>query len=375
MLDDPCRKMLRKMLPKPLTTTAATTVLPWRHFTSYSTKREPASGEVDAEACEKLLSEGWTLLDVRESDEWEQGSIPDSVHMPRGLLEMIVESRFPDRGTPLVAMCASGARSALAAATLAEMGYNRVVSMDGGFDRWKTEGHRWRRQRTLTPEQRKRYDRHLKLAEVGEAGQLKLLDAKILLIGVGGLGSPAALYLAAAGVGTLGIVDMDRVDESNLQRQVLHDTHSIGQLKVDSAEKALTALNPDIRIIAHSVRLDTANVLDILDGYDMIVDGTDNFPARYLLNDASVKLGIPVVHGIGAAFRRACHGFRPAHRAHLQRRLPRTACRRAGPSPCTQLCRVGRAGSPARDHRRDAGIGGDQADPRHRQPAGRTPDC
>jgi molybdopterin/thiamine biosynthesis adenylyltransferase len=194
-------------------------------------------------------------------------------------------------------MCAGGARSAFAAKTLTELGYANVVSMDGGFNAWKDEGRPWVLPVTLSPEQRNRYQRHLLIPEVGEAGQLKMLGAKVLCLGAGGLGSPAALYLAAAGVGTLGIVDMDVVDASNLQRQILHNTDRIGDRKVDSAKKTLTALNPDVNVVTHDVRLDASNIVEIIGGYDIVVDGTDNFPVRYMLNDASVKLGIPVVHG------------------------------------------------------------------------------
>ena len=253
--------------------------------------------EVDTAGGEQLLAEGWTLLDVREPDEYEQGAIAGSVHIPRGQLESSIENRVPDRSTPLVAMCAGGVRSAFAAVTLEQMGYTDVVSMDGGFNKWKDEGRAWARPRTLSPDQRNRYQRHLLVPEVGEDGQLKLLDAKVLLLGAGGLGSPAALYLAAAGVGTIGIIDMDVVDESNLQRQVLHNVDRVGDRKVDSAKKTLTALNPDVNVVTYDARLGADNVMDILDGYDVVVDGADNFPSRYLLNDASVKLGIPVVHG------------------------------------------------------------------------------
>ena len=253
--------------------------------------------EVDTAAGAELLDEGWTLLDVREPDEYEQGAIPGSVHIPRGHLESSIENRIGDRSAPLVAMCAGGVRSAFAAVTLAELGYANVVSMDGGFNRWKDEGRAWRRPRVLTPDQRNRYSRHLLVPEVGEEGQIKLLDGRVLLLGAGGLGSPAALYLAAAGVGTIGVVDMDEVDESNLQRQVLHNHDRIGDRKVDSAKKTLTALNPDVNVVTYDTRLAADNVLAILDGYDVVVDGADNFPSRYLLNDASVKLGIPVVHG------------------------------------------------------------------------------
>ena len=253
--------------------------------------------EVDTAGGEQLLAEGWTLLDVREPDEYEQGAITGSVHIPRGQLESSIENRVPDRSTPLVAMCAGGVRSAFAAVTLEQMGYTDVVSMDGGFNKWKDEGRAWARPRTLSPDQRNRYQRHLLVPEVGEEGQLKLLDAKVLLLGAGGLGSPAALYLAAAGVGTIGIIDMDVVDESNLQRQVLHNVDRVGDRKVDSAKKTLTALNPDVNVVTYDTRLGADNVMEVLDGYDVVVDGADNFPSRYLLNDASVKLGIPVVHG------------------------------------------------------------------------------
>ncbi len=238
-----------------------------------------------------------TFLDVRELDEFEQGMIPGSVFIPRGHLESQVENKIPDHDTPVVIYCAGGIRSAFAAKTLQELGYTDVVSMAGGFGRWKNEGRNWVTPNTLTPEQRDRYGRHILLPEVGEEGQQKLLDSKVLLLGAGGLGSPAALYLAAAGVGTIGIIDMDVVDASNLQRQILHNLERIGDRKVDSAKKTLTALNPDVDVVTYDVRLGADNVLDIIDGYDVIVDGTDNFPTRYLVNDASLLKRIPVVHG------------------------------------------------------------------------------
>jgi len=253
--------------------------------------------EVTTEDAARLMQEGWVLLDVREQDEYDQGTIPGSVFIPRGNLELVVEAKIPDKSTPLVVYCAGGVRSAFAARTLAELGYGRVVSMAGGFNRWKDDGRPWAAPRSLTPEQRGRYHRHLLLPEVGEEGQLKLLEARVLLLGAGGLSSPAALYLAAAGVGTIGIVDMDVVDASNLQRQVLHTIDRVGLPKVDSAEAAIAQLNPDVRVVKHPVRLGADNVLEILGGYDLVVDGTDNFPTRYLVNDAALKLGIPVVHG------------------------------------------------------------------------------
>jgi sulfur-carrier protein adenylyltransferase/sulfurtransferase len=237
------------------------------------------------------------FLDVREPDEYDQGAIRGAVHIPRGNLEFNVEARLTDKAARVVVYCAAGVRSAFAAKTLQELGYRDVVSMAGGFNRWKDDGLDFEVPRTLTSDQRDRYQRHLLLPEIGEQGQLKLLDARVLLLGAGGLGSPAALYLAAAGVGSIGIIDMDVVDASNLQRQVLHNVDRIGDRKVDSAKKTLTALNPDVNVATYDVRLQADNVLSIIGGYDLIVDGTDNFPTRYLVNDASVLTGIPVVHG------------------------------------------------------------------------------
>jgi len=238
-----------------------------------------------------------TFLDVRESDEFEQGTIPGSIFLPRGFLELSIEGKIADKDTPVIVYCAGGARSAFAAKSLAELGYTDVASMSGGFNQWKNEGRAWVTPQTLSAEQRNRYQRHLLLPEVGDEGQQKLLDSKVLLLGAGGLGSPAALYLAAAGVGTLGIIDMDVVDASNLQRQILHNMDRVGERKVDSAKKTLTALNPDVNVVTYDVRLGADNVLDVIDGYDLIVDGTDNFPTRYLVNDASLLKRIPVVHG------------------------------------------------------------------------------
>lgn len=270
--------------------------------------------EVDtAEADELRQQPGAVVLDVREPDEYEQGAIPGALHIPRGTLETSVEGRVPDKDTSLVVHCASGVRSAFAAKTLSELGYTDVVTVAGGFNKWKDEGRDWKVPATLTPDQRNRYQRHLLLPEVGEAGQRKLLDSKVLLLGAGGLGSPAGLYLAAAGVGTLGIIDMDVVDESNLQRQILHNMDRIGDRKVDSAKKTLTALNPDVDVVTYDVRLGADNVMEILDGYDLVVDGTDNFPTRFLVNDASVKLGIPVVHGSIFRFEGMVTVFDPKH--------------------------------------------------------------
>jgi molybdopterin/thiamine biosynthesis adenylyltransferase/rhodanese-related sulfurtransferase len=254
--------------------------------------------EVDtAGADEARRRSGTVVLDVREPDEYDQGALPGAIHIPRGHLESQIEGKVVDKQTPVVVYCAGGVRSAFAAKTLQDLGYADVVSMAGGFGRWKDEGRDWLVPVTLTAEQRNRYARHLLLPEVGVEGQAKLLASKVLLLGAGGLGSPAALYLAAAGVGTLGIVDMDEVDASNLQRQILHNVDRIGERKVDSAKKTLTALNPDVDVVAYDTRLSADNVLDLIDGYDVIVDGADNFPSRYLLNDASLVKRIPVVHG------------------------------------------------------------------------------
>jgi sulfur-carrier protein adenylyltransferase/sulfurtransferase len=268
--------------------------------------------EVDTAGADELRQRpGVVVLDVREPDEYEQGAIPGAVHIARGMLESSVEGRLPDKSTPLVVHCAGGVRSAFAAKTLTELGYSDVVSMAGGFNKWKDEGRDWSTPRVLTADQRNRYQRHLLLPEVGVEGQQKLLDAKVLLLGAGGLGSPAALYLAAAGVGTLGIVDMDVVDESNLQRQILHNVDRLGERKVDSAKKTLTALNPDVNVVTHDVRLGADNVVEILSGYDVVIDGADNFPVRYLLNDAALKLEIPVVHGSIFRFEGQVTVFKP----------------------------------------------------------------
>jgi sulfur-carrier protein adenylyltransferase/sulfurtransferase len=237
------------------------------------------------------------FLDVREPDEYEQGAIPGAVHIPRGHLEFQVEGRLLNKDEPVVVYCAGGARSAFAAKTLQEIGFTNVVSVIGGFNRWKDEGLTWTTPKTLTPDQRNRYQRHLLLPEVGEKGQQKLLESKVLMLGAGGLGSPSSLYLAAAGVGNIGIIDMDVVDASNIQRQILHNLDRVGERKVDSAKKTLTALNPDLNVATYDVRLGADNILDIIDGYDIIVDGTDNFPTRYLVNDAALLKKIPVVHG------------------------------------------------------------------------------
>jgi molybdopterin/thiamine biosynthesis adenylyltransferase/rhodanese-related sulfurtransferase len=238
------------------------------------------------------------LLDVREHDEWQEGHLPGALHLPRGNLESRIEALVPDKSREIVIYCAGGSRSAFAAKSLNELGYENVASMAGGFTDWKRNGFAFVTPRGLSPEQRLRYSRHLLIPEVGEAGQQKLLDARVLLIGAGGLGSPASLYLAAAGVGTLGIVDADVVDDSNLQRQIVHSTNTLGEPKVLSAKRTIEALNPDVQVLAYQERLTSENIDRILaDGWDVIVDGADNFPTRYLVNDASVWNDIPVVHG------------------------------------------------------------------------------
>lgn len=268
--------------------------------------RELSPAEVEAR-----LGGSFVLVDVREADEYEQGTIEDSRLIPRGLLEANIGLQIPDRSTELIIFCAAGARSALAAKVLQDMGYPNVASMSGGFGQWKVEGRRWVTPVALSKEQKTRYSRHTLLPEVGEAGQVKLLDSKVLLVGAGGLGSPAALYLAAAGVGTIGIVDFDTVDASNLQRQILHSTHSIGQPKVESARETLQALNPDVKIEPYQERLSAHNVIEIMSGYDLVVDGGDNFPTRYLVNDASLHLRIPVVHGAIFRFEGQASVFHP----------------------------------------------------------------
>jgi molybdopterin/thiamine biosynthesis adenylyltransferase/rhodanese-related sulfurtransferase len=252
-----------------------------------------------------------TFLDVREQDEYDAGIVPGAIHIPRGHLESQIESKIPNKNTPVVVYCAAGNRSAFAAETMNQLGYTDVVSMSGGFGQWKDQGRPWITPTVLTAEQRDRYKRHILLPEIGEAGQQQLLESKVLLLGAGGLGSPAAMYLAAAGVGTLGIVDMDVVDASNLQRQILHNVDRIGERKVDSAKKTLTLLNPDVNVVTYDVRFGADNVLDIIDGYDVVLDGTDNFPTRYLLNDASLLKQIPVVHGSIFRFEGQVTVFKP----------------------------------------------------------------
>ncbi|HVB23935.1 MAG TPA: molybdopterin-synthase adenylyltransferase MoeB [Ktedonobacteraceae bacterium] len=237
------------------------------------------------------------LVDVREKYEWNEGHIPGAVHVPRGFLELQIEEAVPDKSKTVLLYCAGGVRSLMAGKTLQDMGYENAISMSGGFGQWKAAGLPFVQPRVLTDVQSKRYSRHLLVPEVGEAGQFKLLDSRVLFIGAGGLGSPAAYYLAAAGVGTLGIIDADVVEESNLQRQIIHNMSRVGQYKAESAKQTIQELNPDIKVNTYIERLDETNVARIIADYDVIIDGTDNFPTRYLLNDAALLANKPVVHG------------------------------------------------------------------------------
>ena len=254
------------------------------------------------------------FLDVREPDEWEQGHIPGALHIPRGNLESRVEALVPERSRPIVAYCASGARSAFAAKTLEELGYEDVVSLEGGFNGWKQQGLPFELPKALDADKRSRYSRHLLIPEIGEAGQMKLLESRVLLIGAGGLGSPAALYLAAAGVGKLGVIDADVVDETNLQRQIVHSTERLGEPKADSAKRTIEALNPDVTVKLYKERLTSENADRIFgDGWDVVIDGADNFPTRYLVNDAAVFHDTPLVHGSIFRFEGQATVFKPHH--------------------------------------------------------------
>jgi sulfur-carrier protein adenylyltransferase/sulfurtransferase len=266
--------------------------------------------EIDAREAQDLEGAAW--IDVREQDEWDEGHLPGAVHIPRGNLESRIENVVTDKATPVVLYCASASRSAFAAESLLALGFERPMSLAGGYTDWKRNGLEIVIPKQLSPEKRARYSRHLLIPEIGEAGQLRLLDSKILLIGAGGLGSPASLYLAAAGVGHLGIIDADIVDESNLQRQIAHSLNTLGTPKVDSARRAIEALNPDVEVTTYRERLTSENIDRILDdGWDIIVDGADNFPTRYLVNDASVWRGIPVVHGSIYRFEGQVTVFKP----------------------------------------------------------------
>ncbi|HEY8038883.1 MAG TPA: molybdopterin-synthase adenylyltransferase MoeB [Polyangiaceae bacterium] len=284
--------------------------------------------QVTLEELKRRLDAGekMTLVDVREKDEWRGGYIPGAVSIPRGFLEIQAEQKLPDKGARIVAYCAGGTRSALAAATLQELGYTNVETANPGFVRWKDLGFPMETPPQLSDAQRERYSRHILLPEVGEAGQARLLKSKVLLLGAGGLGSPATMYLAAAGVGTLGIVDADVVDASNLQRQIIHATSRVGMPKVESATKFVAELNPDVKVVPYMERMTSANVDRLFADYDVVVDGTDNFPTRYLVNDASVFLGKPVVHGSIFRFDGQVTTF-----------IPEKAAKKLGapePSPC-----------------------------------------
>jgi len=255
--------------------------------------------ELSVHEAQELLGKNGTyaLLDVREKDEYREGHLEGAISLPRGFLEIKVESTVPDKSTPILAYCAGGVRSLLAGKILKEMGYHNVTSMSGGYTAWKTAGYKWVQDHQFTPEQTIRYSRHFLLPEVGEEGQAKLLNAKVLMVGAGGLGSPSAYYLAAAGVGTLGIIDNDVVDLSNLQRQILHTNDRIGMPKTESAKMTIQALNPDVRVVPYQQKLTSQNIMEIIKDYDIIVDGCDNFPTRYLVNDACVLAKKPNVHG------------------------------------------------------------------------------
>ncbi len=253
--------------------------------------------EVPVAEAQAALARDAAILDVREADEWAQGHVPGALFVPRGFLEQRVEEKLPDKSRELLVYCAGGTRSAFAARTLLDLGYTNVASVAGGIGKWKEAGLPLVVPRTLSAEQTQRYSRHLLVPEIGEAGQAKLLQSKVLLIGAGGLGSPAGLYLAAAGVGTIGLVDSDVVDVSNLQRQVMHTNASVGKPKTTSGAATLRALNPDVTVVEHALRLEAGNVLDVIAPYDVIVDGCDNFATKYLVNDAAVLTGKTVVYG------------------------------------------------------------------------------
>ncbi len=299
--------------------------------------------EVDPSEVRELIDEGAVVVDVRETDEVAAGHLPGAKHIPRGYLESRIDGVVPDRSTQVILYCASGNRSAYAARTLTQdLGYEHVRSMTGGIALWKDRGYDVEIPRTLTAEQRDRYSRHMLVPEIGAEGQQKLLDAKVLLLGAGGLGSPTALYLAAAGVGTLGIVDDDVVDLSNLQRQVIHTTARVGIPKVDSAEESIHALNPDVNVVKYQTRIDASNIMEIIEGYDVIVDGVDNFPTRYLLNDATVRLQIPRCPPRSSASTASCRCSNlttaRATAACSASRRPPSWPRPAAPTACWACC-------------------------------------
>src|SRR5438128_6218140 len=281
-------------------------------YREYFSELKERIKEATPEQVQELVRSGDVQLgDVREKNEWEEGHLPGATHVPKSYLEQWAEERLPDKSKMTILYCAGGVRSAMAADTLAKLGYIDVISMTGGFNRWKDSGKPWTKPESFSAEQAQRYSRHLLIPEVGEAGQHKLLASKILLIGAGGLGSPAAYYLASAGVGQLGIVDSDVVDLTNLQRQILHSSERIGEPKAQSAKQTLEALNPDVKVVPYEERLTSENIDRIIADYDVIIDGADNFPTRYLLNDASVKWNKPVVHGSIYRFEGQITVFKP----------------------------------------------------------------
>lgn len=297
--------------------------------------------EVSPAQALQLQRQGAAVVDVREAEEIAQGSPVGAHRLGRGFLELRAEDALPDYERTLLVICATGARSLFAADGLRRLGYQDVRNVAGGFTRWKNDGLPFEVPRVLDVDQRERYSRHLLMPEVGERGQLKLLDGKVLLIGAGGLGSPAAFYLAAAGVGTIGIVDDDIVDRTNLQRQILHTDARVGMPKVKSARAALEALNPSVKVVEHQTRLTTGNVEEIFAGYDLVVDGSDNFPTRYLVNDACVKLGKPNVHGAVYRFEGQVSVFWPAY---AKRRGPCYRCLYPEPPPAEMAPSCAEAG-------------------------------
>jgi molybdopterin/thiamine biosynthesis adenylyltransferase/rhodanese-related sulfurtransferase len=270
--------------------------------------------DIGVEEARELLARqpGTVIVDVRESDEWRQGHIPQAIGIPRGFLEMRIEEKVPNRDTPVILQCASGTRSLYAARALRDLGYRKLYNLTGGFNAWKDKGQPWVADRQFSAEELTRYSRHFLIPEVGEAGQAKLLDSRVLLLGAGALGSPAGLYLAAGGVGTIGFVDFDVVDLSNLQRQIIHGTDRVGMAKTESAQKSIAAINPGIKVVRHDLRLSSENVMEIIANYDVVVNCSDNFPTRYLINDACVFAKKPLVDGAIFQFEGNATVFHPA---------------------------------------------------------------
>jgi sulfur-carrier protein adenylyltransferase/sulfurtransferase len=302
--------------------------------------------EISAQDLKQWMDEGEEIkvIDIRERDEFVQGHLPNATFIPRGFLELQIEQHQNDRSKPVVVYCAGGVRSALAARNLKEMGYERVISLIGGFNGWKNAGFNFKIPTVLTEDQRIRYSRHTLLSEVGDAGQIKLLESKVLLIGAGGLGSPAALYLAAAGVGTIGIVDFDTVDNSNLQRQILHGTKDIGRPKVESAADRLRDLNPDVKVIPHREPINSYNAMEIIKGYDIVLNGSDNFPTRYLVNDACQFLGKPLVDGSIFMFEGQVTVYMPANNPYGYEAGPCYRCLYPDPPPPGEVPSCAEAG-------------------------------